>query len=855
VFVQPGVATQQLVGRVTLDNRGFSGAQVRVTHATTSEILAETTSGANGGFSIPNLPGTAVLVSAVAEDKTAMPVAVDLRSPVVRGVLVELRLVDCLHVRGIVSDGSGAPIAHARVAPDLTQMPTADTDAVGHFDLCVHAGPQTIRFTASGYHSVLATLLLGGNDILDVTLLPEAVVAGTVVDMANLPVAGVAITIDPHGRNSVRDAPVIARSEADGTFRLVGVAAGRSELFAEAPGLTSRRIGIVLGAGETREGIVLRLEHAPQIVGKVIDSRGQPVSGASIGLRLGSLLRENLAVTQEDGSFVIDRAPKGTSSIIVPHFEVIEPREVTVADKDVKLAITADPLPIVEGIVTRSGARAANAIVQCPSSTSAGAPSPVTDASGSFRCPLEAEGPFSVYANDASGNFGGVQGTWSRGQTLSPLAIEMDQSGTICGTVADAGGARLRAIRVKAEDNLAMDFGEATSDENGAYCIRSLRNDGTYELSAWSGGQNIPPLSPLPRVALVKSKATLDITLAAPDQAIEGTIVDDTGAPVADASVRSTAALYFTNQVDVAVTDANGHFAIQHLAPGMYRVLATARNGASKTADAVAAGTHDLRISLDRAGSIEGTLVGFRSQPAIMGIMISSGHQPVDFEIEGDHFRASGLAAGTYAISATTNGHEADNKSVIVKAGSVTTATLTSRGTASISGHVIDWMTKRAVSSARCSPPLPRDGDHFGAFILPPELERAVDANGAFHFDNVTAGEIHIPCDAGSTSGIRIGTIASGTNAQLDVFVVTGKTGGGDIGGIDWATRAMQTVLPNGAKSGLQVGDVITTIDNQSVEVLDGRTIANAISTHAVGSQLSVTVRRSGLIIPLEITL
>jgi hypothetical protein len=356
-------------------------------------------------------------------------------------------------------------------------------------------------------------------------------------------------------------------------------------------------------------------------------------------------------------------------------------------------------------------------------------------------------------------------------------------------------------------------------------------------------------------ITLVKAKATLAIVLAAPDQAIEGTVVDEVGAPVADASVNATADVYFSKVADVAVSDASGHFAIQHLAIGTYRVLATARNGASKTLTPVTAGTHDLKITLDRAGSIEGTLVGFHAQPSLLGSMASGGHEPVDLEVEGDHFRAQGLPPGTYSITATTNGHEAANKVIEVQAGATAKLVLTSRGNASLTGHVIDWVTKRPVTSARCAPPLPRNGDDLGRFYRWPELDRAVDASGAFHFDNVTAGEISFPCDAGDTAAIRIATIAPDSNAQLDVFVVTAKSGGGDVGDIHWSTRAMLTVSPSGVKAGLHVGDIITALDGQSVELLDGRTVRNAVSTHAVGSTIAVTIRRDTTILPLEVTL
>ena len=317
-----------------------------------------------------------------------------------------------------------------------------------------------------------------------------------------------------------------------------------------------------------------------------------------------------------------------------------------------------------------------------------------------------------------------------------------------------------------------------------------------------------------------------------------------------------TAEQYFSNLSNVAVSDATGHFSIQRLAAGSYQVLATARDGASKTVLSVTAGTRNLRVIRDRAGSIAGTLVGFHSQPSILGTLASFGQEPVDFEVEGDRFRAHGLPPGTYMITASTNGHEADNTTVVVKAGSTTPVVLSSRGSASVSGHVIDWLTKRPVANARCAPPLPlpRNGDNLGVLMRAPEIERATDASGAFHFDDVTAGEVSIPCDAETTHGIRSATIAADSYAQVDVYVATGKSGGGDVGAID-GSRAMTTVHPNAAKAGLQVGDVVTAIDNQLVELLDGYTVRNGISSHAVGSALSLTVRRSGMSLTLEITL
>jgi hypothetical protein len=283
-------------------------------------------------------------------------------------------------------------------------------------------------------------------------------------------------------------------------------------------------------------------------------------------------------------------------------------------------------------------------------------------------------------------------------------------------------------------------------------------------------------------------------------------------------------------------------------------VLATARDGASNKAEGIAAGTRDLKIQLAAAGSIEGTIVGFHMQPSIVGVLDTGGREPIYFEVDGDHFRAHGLSPGTYIVTAETMGHEGDNKTVAVKAGATVALTLSSRGTANVSGHVIDWMTKRPLGSARCFPPYPRNGDELGQFNVTPEIQVAVDATGAFHFDDATAGEISIACMTNTTWGARFATLPPGSNGQADVFIVLPKSGGGDIGTLR-PSRAMFAVSAAAAKAGLQKDDVVIALDGDSTELLDGGTVRNAVSTHPIGSTISLTVRRSNATLTLQITL
>src|SRR5665647_3362709 len=104
------------------------------------------------------------MVAAPAPGRVAAPVVVDLRLPTTPAI--ELRLSGCSHVRGTVVDGSGAPINHARIARDDTPGLFVETDASGRYDLCTHFGSVIVRYSASGYHSLLVGLDVAMNTCL-----------------------------------------------------------------------------------------------------------------------------------------------------------------------------------------------------------------------------------------------------------------------------------------------------------------------------------------------------------------------------------------------------------------------------------------------------------------------------------------------------------------------------------------------------------------------------------------------------------------------------------------------------------------------------------------------------------------
>jgi len=850
MFAQAGIGRRTLAGRVTYQNKPFAGATVRVVHALTLTTVGEATSGQDGTFSFANLTADTFSVTAVATDKTALPVRVDLRAP--KSVPVEIALVGCSHVRGIVSDSSGGPIAHARVAREDTAWPFAETDALGHYDLCTHFGQTTLLFTASGYQGATAVVTVNGQIQRDMVLLPEAVVAGTVIGVDGKPAADAWITIDPRNKFEIRDAVVHGRSAADGTFRLNGVSPGRVEVSAVAPGARSRAIGLVLGAGETREGVIVRLDRAVRLSGHVTEG-DKPVAGASIGLRVGSLPEPGLAVSQADGSFSIERAPPGELAVLVDGYRVLAPRSVKIVG-DTTAEIEVRSLPKVRGTVVRRGVPVANALVQCPGN-------PVTGANGAFTCTMDTFGTVKVGARDGEGHWGEVQVVLQETDRDATVTIELANDGTICGHVSDDAGNPIRSITVRAVNDPMHDYGDDTTGDDGAFCIRYLVNDGTYVVTVWSGGQKLVPLTPVPPVAIVQAKASVSIVLASPRSAIAGIVVDDAGAALADVAVRVRAeALPGDNfrfddnsPLALALTDVNGHFSIEHLAEGNYTVLATARDGGDGRVEHVAAGTRDVQLTLASAGTIVGTLVGFTTTPVITGSM--RGHDLVDFEVDGSHFSAHGLPPGNYYVTADTGGHDADTANVSVAAGKTASVTLTSRGIATVAGTVIEWKTHAPIAGAMCHAPIPTVGHSFGAIYVDPEQMVVSDAGGHFTASG-PAGAVLVVCTTDGARGDAFATLPADRTTDVVIRVVRPAPAGSIDAHFDGAIATVETVDANGAaaKAGLQVGDQVIAVDGTSVTDINGYETMQVITQRPPGTAATLTVVRGDATLTLKVT-
>jgi hypothetical protein len=155
---------------------------------------------------------------------------------------------------------------------------------------------------------------------------------GVVVDASGAPIAGASVTAElelgPGDRSPGRGATdpargattpdaapppavVIATSDGDGRFALVGLEPGRHRLIVEGTEIFTAEVRFVPVPSDDVRIVVAR---RVQIAGRVVDA-GQPVVGATVEISGDSIAGRRTTTTTADGAFAFDVLPEGTFQV------------------------------------------------------------------------------------------------------------------------------------------------------------------------------------------------------------------------------------------------------------------------------------------------------------------------------------------------------------------------------------------------------------------------------------------------------------------------------------------------------------------------------------------------------------
>jgi RNA polymerase sigma factor (sigma-70 family) len=862
-LAQVGAPDRRIAGQVLAGGAPVAKATVRlglVVDGAAGQLVAEVKSDDQGAFDFGMEPAATFTVSAGAAGHSPASVTIELAAPNAHPDRITLVLGDCrAHMFGTVTDASGGPIAKARLS--VAGLSGGETDVGGQYSICLPLDAPTLRIDADGYGSLEERIgttngvqTMTGELRRDFLLVPEAVLAGKVVDSKGQPVAGARVIARPALAEARRHiATGWADSANDGAFRIAGLAPAQFELIASADGLASAApVAAVARAASTSTEIRLVLARVARVRGQVVEG-GAAVAGAAVVAANASRLESRKSVSQADGTFVLDGVPMGTVAFTAAPYEVTAPKLVTIDRTEVdhvKLEVTAPTK--IHGHVTRAGKPIAGAQV----TTDDGGHRTIADAIGAYTLDGLPTGTVMINAWDVREKAFSL----AKRVVLAPgddqeVDLDLDGSGEIQGVVVDEAGHPVSGAYVEFHlANGGDDACEGMTDAEGRFdCPMLLGGDYAARVQPSQDTRKgfAPATDPFPIVHVKPREVVTGVRLAIRNErlSIRGVVVAD-GGPVADVRVEVLGNNNGSVDVPSAMANVDGGFEIRDLARGTYAVHAHAADGSDGVVHEIAAGGDPVTIKLARPGSIDGTLTGFTTPPTVTATLSAVFTESLA-TVSGATFSITGLSPGRYVVQATA-GADLDASTVDVKSGETAHVVLKSRGTGRVEGAAYEYGTTKPVIAARCGVAVAVGG---GNFTMDSSRQGFTDAAGRFALD-APIGHARIVCippeppwsGAGAEVDVEADKVAGHTvYSVLPTFGATTGSVGLKVQPLTFPIT-VGTVDPHGpaAAAGVQVGDHLVSIDGGSLDGLLPIGAWYLILNHAAGTTATLGIEHGG---------
>ena len=853
-----------IAGRALVDGRAAAGTTVVLTNATslagnTDTRVARLETDVAGRFAFRDVPRLRGAYRVEAYASHAAPAAVSVPGDVDRRD-VELLLEACkLHIYGSVRDASGGPVAGARVSIEMLPEHAVTTDASGAFRLCTGPRPGRLVVSARGYGTWFGRVVPRGALRQDVTLSPKASLAGNVT-MAS---TGAAV---PFARLAIRDGGDLvaaAVADASGAFRVDDVAPGAYRLEARgARGSTKAPIEVAVFAGSETD-VAVALDERALVRGRVVAS-GEPVADVAVTIGYGATQEwSSEAHTDAEGAFTIADAPIGERlAIKVADVEVLQPRSITVRgdapnDWVVEVARRAE----LVASVTRGGTPVRNAIVTArgpsrPTSAWTGPDGLATFrglAAGSYRLIAELDGGFAT-------KDGVVVGAAGR----ATAALELGAEASVVGRVVDTRGAPVDGARVDLTLTSSTEDGAAwaVTGNDGSFRGGPLRSNAMYRPTVTRSRARLT-LVGTPTVTVsrdgVVSPSALTLVVEPSDLILRGAVLDEAGGPVPDARVIVTSAERHAPAIAMTSTGNDGTFEVHGLAAGPFTVKVAASSGATIEKTPIMLSGDRLVITMPAAGTLRGTLRGFRRAPQVMA-WGAAGYD-WDFHpavLRGDTFEVRGLAPGKYYVAAGATDAAATVPFEIAPGGTATVE-LVASDKRTVRGVARDFVTGRGLSGVSCQAAPYIEGAR-SPVVIPGAA--AGDATGAFTFADVPASDLYTWC-AGEWH-VRGGATripAAAGEAPITVWMVdpAGVSLDTDALGLGFDddhpfSRRIVRVEPKGlgARAGVLPGDIVERISDRAMNE-GGNGLARTFLAFVLAREkrAAIVVARGAAAVPL----
>lgn len=600
------------------------------------------------------------------------------------------------NVIGSVTNTSGAPLDDVAVAAGSVSATTA---VDGSYTLAnVNAGAATITASLSGYQSASENMTVSAgiqNKAATLQLAPinPGNVTGGVTDTAGNAIQGANISA----------AGLSAIADATGTYTLSNLPAGQIMLMVSAAGYEPASETVTVAAGSTTTApTVVLTSNSGNVTGKVTDSSGTAISGASVGFGGGT------TTTDGNGNYMFEAVPAGTIQLVASSagFQSqtqnvsVNPGATTIANFSLAKANLL-PGP-VSGNVTNisTGGVIAGATVKwntvSTTSNSAGAYTINNVTGGSQGLTASASGYLPVTSSV----------TVSGGATLN---FQLSTAGKITVNVVTSAGAPANGATVNITGGVIATNITGTTNTSGLFASNWIPI-GNYSVAVTNAGSKTV-------TAVTGQTSTVTFNQqSVPPGTVAGTVTDSANNPLNGASVVSGSS--------ITTTAADGTYTLTSVPAGAATVTAslTGYQSASQTVNVSSNATITANFALAAAppppptGTVSGTVTNISNGVALAGATVQWNTTTATANGSGV-YTLNNVTSGTQTITASATGYLPRSASVNVSgsttlnfqlatAGKLTVKTITSTGAAlsgtsvNIQGGVIATTVTGATNSS-----------------------------------------------------------------------------------------------------------------------------------------------------------
>jgi len=228
---------------------------------------------------------------------------------------------------GLIGPETHLGMVEANLARASTQSGADGTFVIDN----VPPGEYELAAMALDGRSGSVALTVVGEEALNglvIHLSPRMSVAGQVRDQDGNPIAGLYVfpsQLDVPLERRFRRNNIYrgATTAADGTFKVVGLEAGRHQLSVVSPGAGSTggaKVDVDLTNGHREDVAIVVQTHSAQLCGQVLDAHKQPAGGIFVVARSRGMDTHAFgghAQTDRHGNFVLRNVPPGRYSLVV----------------------------------------------------------------------------------------------------------------------------------------------------------------------------------------------------------------------------------------------------------------------------------------------------------------------------------------------------------------------------------------------------------------------------------------------------------------------------------------------------------------------------------------------------------